>query len=374
MNKKKVGKVIAVCAVAVLVTAIVIALNFFIPKHIFQEKIDKVTQMGDIQYSLEVTKTVGGDKNGVELAGFYLPTAKQFSANVAEIADGTKKDTSSIVIDNDVCYIDTRSLFANTGKYWLGDLDSAETYDKMYGEIFRTSISRFWLGEYSLPYWDTEERWVQELKSISDILNMETQTSVQKNGKFRLIQGGASMILNPNKFEAVATDIGKIAAINSSYIYDTLTRAAKAYGVSVGHKSGMFSESLTKWATQTSESRENNQEIGKEELYSVLTKWVEDVQTRIKTKDIKLTVSAYEADDALIFQAIAIGSDETFEVKLTLTPSYKTYLDNVPTEYEEFGVQIALLEDYFETAFDLDIPTINEKEDSIVPEGIDGTE
>ena len=174
------------------------------------------------------------------------------------------------------------------------------------------------------------------------------------------------MILNPNKFEAVATDIGKIAAINSSYIYDTLTRAAKAYGVSVGHKSGMFSESLTKWATQTSESRENNQEIGKEELYSV--------QTRIKTKDMKLTVSAYEADDALIFQAIAIGSDETFEVKLTLTPSYKTYLDNVPTEYEEFGVQIALLEDYFETAFDLDIPTINEKEDSIVPEGIDGTE
>ena len=97
MNKKKVGKVIAVCAVAVLVTAIVIALNFFIPKHIFQEKIDKVTQMGDIQYSLEVTKTVGGDKNGVELAGFYLPTAKQFSANVAEIADGTKKDTSSLL-------------------------------------------------------------------------------------------------------------------------------------------------------------------------------------------------------------------------------------------------------------------------------------
>lgn len=351
---KKSNKTLPIVAGIVAAIAVIGGVFYFTairPKHIAADLTAKAAAMGDIQYSAEVAHTVGDTRSAITAEGFYLPTAKQMSASISVTQGESKVDTSRITLDGEALYIDTRTLFSTTGKYWLGDMNSDKYYEQMYDSIFAADTTRFHLGDYALPYWDHEERWFSELKSCSDILKEEAENSIRKNAKYAYVKDGVKMQFSSTALANVINAIGNQALIDNNYIYQSLTRSAKAYSIEAPHHSGQFIESFSEYAQKLADERESDAETGMAAQEAQIQQLIQSLIDTVNTNEFTASYTVKETDGAII-QAIRLEKEnESFEITLTRRASYKTYLDDVPDDFEEFGIQVTLLEDAYDTVF-----------------------
>lgn len=313
-------------------------------------------ELTDYDFTAEISHQKNGSSSAFCLEGTVLRSVKQADIKISTKTDDNQTDKSRIVIDGDDAYVDTRSLFTITGPYWLGDMNDESYFQTIYNELLSADTTKFTLREYCLPSWDTSYQWVNELKSCSDILKEEAYESIKDSIKYRNAEKGSEVTFNTDELSAAVDSFEKLLVPNASFLYHHSMLAMGNYGVETEQVSGIFAQSLSKYFTALADNRRENEEQGTEQLAAQIEDMLDSLKNSISDKNAEVTY-AVSKDGKYYTQSITITAEdgEVWDITLTKSQSYKTSIDDIPTEYEEFGVQEALLEQGLSTVFDIKI-------------------
>ena len=86
--------------------------------------------------------------------------------------------------------------------------------------------------------------------------------------------------------------------------------------------------------------------------------------TNCRKNDATMTHNIRKTNEDVINNfTIDCGNDETYVLQYEIQPSFHTYVEDIPEEYETFATQLALLEAAYDTVLDPDVEVIKEELD-----------
>ena len=170
LTKEQIIIVAIVLAFLLLLTGFGVFRYIVYPNLKVQEISQSTVDLKDIDFLYSVTHNTANGASGVEVTGTYLESAQQADIYVTTMDNDKKSEGIRFLIDKDQMYVDTRNLFQATGKYWLGDMNSDEYFEKMYDEIFSSDITNIDMNTYGCRIWNGGSPWLHELLQLSSIL------------------------------------------------------------------------------------------------------------------------------------------------------------------------------------------------------------
>ena len=177
---------------------------------------------------------------------------------------------------------------------------------------------------------------------------------------------GSEVTFNTDELSAAVDSFEKLLVPNASFLYHHSMLAMGNYGVETEQVSGIFTQSLSKYFTALADNRRENEEQGTEQLAAQIEDTLDSLKNSISDKNAEVTY-AVSKDGKYFTQSITITAEngEVWDITLTKSQSYKTSIEDIPTEYEEFGVQEALLEQGLSTVFDIKISEEGSQESEV---------
>lgn len=363
LKKEQIIIVAIVLAFLLLLTGFGVFRYIVYPNLKVQEISQSTVDLKDIDFLYSVTHNTANGASGVEVTGTYLESAQQADIYVTTMDNDKKSEGIRFLIDKDQMYVDTRNLFQATGKYWLGDMNSDEYFEKMYDEIFSSDITNIDMNTYGCRIWNGGSPWLHELLQLSSILKNEADNTILNSLHY---SGGGDVFtakVDTDKLVDGLTTFYENLKSNEDYYKDDVANIILSYGNEVKGYSGIFGQTMGVWADETSQSIKDG-DAEDVQLFQDVYQFLTELITNCRKNDATMTHNIRKTNEDVINNfTIDCGNDETYVLQYEIRPSFHTYVEDIPEEYETFATQLALLEAAYDTVLDPDVEVIKEELD-----------
>lgn len=363
LKKEQIIIVAIVLAFLLLLTGFGVFRYIVYPNLKVQEISQSTVDLKDIDFLYSVTHNTANGASGVEVTGTYLESAQQADIYVTTMDNDKKSEGIRFLIDKDQMYVDTRNLFQATGKYWLGDMNSDEYFEKMYDEIFSSDITNIDMNTYGCRIWNGGSPWLHELLQLSSILKNEADNTILNSLHY---SGGGDVFtakVDTDKLVDGLTTFYENLKSNEDYYKDDVANIILSYGNEVKGYSGIFGQTMGVWADETSQSIKDG-DAEDVQLFQDVYQFLTELITNCRKNDATMTHNIRKTNEDVINNfTIDCGNDETYVLQYEIRPSFHTYVEDIPEKYETFATQLALLEAAYDTVLDPDVEVIKEELD-----------
>lgn len=363
LKKEQIIIVAIVLAFLLLLTGFGVFRYIVYPNLKVQEISQSTVDLKDIDFLYSVTHNTANGASGVEVTGTYLESAQQADIYVTTMDNDKKSEGIRFLIDKDQMYVDTRNLFQATGKYWLGDMNSDEYFEKMYDEIFSSDITNIDMNTYGCRIWNGGSPWLHELLQLSSILKNEADNTILNSLHY---SGGGDVFtakVDTDKLVDGLTTFYENLKSNEDYYKDDVANIILSYGNEVKGYSGIFGQTMGVWADETSQSIKDG-DAEDVQLFQDVYQFLTELITNCRKNDATMTHNIRKTNEDVINNCtIDCGNDETYVLQYEIRPSFHTYVEDIPEKYETFATQLALLEAAYDTVLDPDVEVIKEELD-----------
>lgn len=318
------------------------------PKYYANDLTEQVNALEDYDFVFSVDAQGNETNLAAKVEGTMLQSVSQLEFNTT-IPNEDDLELGRVVIDGDDLYLDTRAFLSATGRYWLGDVDGNDYFRSIYDSIFSSAYTLFSLDGYEISPWETEKLYFSELKTNSSILKEEALNAIAKQASFKRSDSAYRVSLSAEQTAAAIDEMMVGISANNETLYDNFTNAMVSYSVELAQHSSIFASNIAEYVSALAQARKDEREegvAGQMAYFEEIAKWA-------KENHLSVDYEISKSDDTFTQTITLTADNDRVTLTATRSPSYKTYLDDIPTDYEEFGVQIALLEDAFGTVFGL---------------------
>lgn len=363
LTKEQIVIIAIVLAFLLLLTGFGIFRYIVYPNLKVQEISQSTVDLKDIDFLYSVTHNTNNGASGFEVTGTYLESAQQADIYVTTMDNDKKSEGIRFLIDKDQMYVDTRNLFQATGKYWLGDMNSDEYFEKMYDEIFSSDITNIDMNTYGCRIWNGGSPWLHEFLQLSAILKNEADNTILNSLHY---SGGGDVFtatVDTDQLVDGLTTFYENLKSNEDYYKDDVANIILSYGNEVKGYSGIFGQTMGVWADETSQSIKNG-DAEDVQLFQDVYQFLTELITNCRKNDATMTHNIRKTNEDVINNfTIDCGNGETYVLQYEIRPSFHTYVEDIPEEYETFATQLALLEAAYDTVLDPDVEVIKEELD-----------
>lgn len=369
-NKQRKRNYIIAGAVALVLVAAGIVYAVLSPKYYANDLTKQVNALEDYDFVFSVDAQGNETNLSAKVEGTLLRSASQLEFSTV-IPNEDDLELGKVIIDGDDLYLDTRAFLSATGRYWLGDVNGNDYFRSIYDSIFSSAYTLFSLEGYEVSPWNDGKLHFSELKTNSSILKEEALNAILEHASFKHSDSVYRVALSAEQTAAAIDEMMVGISANNETLYDNLTNAATAYSVEIAQHSSIFASNLADYFSALAQERKDNREEG----IAAQTAYFEKLADWAKGNHLSVAYEIGKDGDAFTQTVTLTADNDSVTLTAVRSPSYKTYLDSIPADYEEFGVQMALLEDAFGTVFGLgnifedekeEVPTVNVQGDEAV--------
>ena len=242
-------------------------------------------------------------------------------------------------------------------------MNSDEYFEKMYDEIFSSDITNIDMNTYGCRIWNGGSPWLHELLQLSSILKNEADNTILNSLHY---SGGGDVFtatVDTDQLVDGLTTFYENLKSNENYYKDDVANIILSYGNEVKGYSGIFGQTMGVWADETSQSIKDG-DAEDVQVFQDVYQFLTELITNCRKNDATMTHNIRKTNEDVINNfTIDCGNDETYVLQYEIQPSFHTYVEDIPEEYETFATQLALLEAAYNTVLDPDVEVIKEELD-----------